>query len=167
MPPLPIPSDTMLLTAHAGLLLLMAVGLRALRRWPAAYLVARWPGTVGHELMHLAAGLLTGARPVGFSVLPRRAADGGWVLGEVAFARLRWWNGLPVGLAPLALLPAGGWAFLHSTNLPLLSASGSGWKLLALQCAVAAWPSPRDWAASLTGLLIVGAGIAAGYLMPG
>ncbi len=156
--------DTPLLALHALLLLLAMAALLALRRWPYLYLLAIWPGTVAHELLHYLAGLLAGAKPVAFSVLPRRKLEGGWVLGSVTFARLRWWNSVPVGLAPLALMPAGGWLFLHSSNWPLMSVESSGWKLLAVQCLVAGWPSPKDWAQAMVGLILLAALAAGGYL---
>lgn len=163
---LPFPDLDPLLAAHGALLLFVLVLLRWLRRWPGIYLLSVWPGTVAHELMHAAAGLLTGAQPVSFSVLPRRRADGGWILGEVGFTRLHWWNSVPVALAPLALLPVGGWMFMHSTGWPLLSAASGGWKLLSVQCLIAAWPSPRDWSACAAGLLVITALVAASCLLP-
>ncbi len=138
---------------HAIVLLLLAGGLLVLRRWPRMYAVSLWPGTVAHELLHYVAGLLFGARPLSLSVIPRRKPDGGWLLGSVSFARLRWWNSVPVGLAPLALMPAGGWVFAQSCAEPLLSGPAFGMKLLAAQFLLAGWPSPRDWAHAIVGLL--------------
>jgi hypothetical protein len=150
MPALP---DHFTLALHAFALLLVAAGLLWLRRWPYVYAFSLWPGTVAHELLHYLAGLLAGARPVSLSVIPRRKLDGGWLLGSVSFARLRWWNSVPVGLAPLALIPAGGWIFIASASLPLMTAPAFGLKLLATQCLLAGWPSPRDWAHAIVGLL--------------
>lgn len=152
MSPLP---DQPTLALHALTLLLLAAGLLGLRRWPWLYAVSLWPGTVAHEVLHYAAGLVFGAQPVSLSVIPRRRPEGGWLLGSVNFARLRWWNSVPVGLAPLALVPAGGWMFLESASLPLLSMPAIGLKLLATQCLVAGWPSPRDWAHAIIGLLAI------------
>lgn len=64
------------------------------------------PGTFIHELLHFTVGLLLNAKPVSFSVWPRRSGPGHWTMGSVAFANVRWYNGAPVGLAPL-LAPAG------------------------------------------------------------
>ncbi len=152
MPALP---DNLTLASHGLLLTLLATALLALRRWPYAYAFSLWPGTVAHELLHYAAGLLAGAKPVALSVIPRRKPEGGWVLGSVAFARLRWWNSVPVGLAPMALIPAGGWLFIHSSAAPLLSLHSGGWKLLAVQCLIAGWPSPKDWAHAIIGLMVL------------
>ena len=152
MPALP---DQLTLAPHALALVLVAGGLLALRRWPVLYALSIWPGTVAHELLHYVAGLLFGARPLSLSVIPRRTLDGGWLLGSVSFARLRWWNSVPVGLAPLALIPAGGGFFIESASMPLLSLASLGLKLFAAQCLIAGWPSPRDWAHAIVGLLAV------------
>lgn len=162
MPAMPAPVT---LATHGLLLLLAIAGVLALRRWPWVYMLSIWPGTVAHELLHYVAGLLAGARPVAFSVIPRRKLEGGWLLGSVAFARLRWWNSVPVGLAPLALMPAGGWIFLQSATWPLLSVESTGWKLAALQCLIAGWPSPKDWAHAIVGLMVMAALAVGAYLL--
>lgn len=153
------------LAIHLLAAVLLALTLLWLRRWPWLYALSIWPGTVAHELLHLIAGLLMGARPVSMSVIPKRKPEGGWVLGSVLFARLRWWNSVPVGLAPLALVPAGGWAFLESAAMPLLSAGSAGLKLLTVQCLLAGWPSSRDWSHAVIGLLIFAALGVLVYLM--
>ena len=60
--------------------------------------------TAAHELSHFIVGLLINAKPIGFSLIPRRTGDKEWALGSVNFRNIRWFNGLPVGLAPLLLL---------------------------------------------------------------
>lgn len=59
------------------------------------------PGTLVHELLHWLVGTITNAKPVSFSLLPRKTAGGQWVLGSVGFTNLRWYNAALVGLAPL------------------------------------------------------------------
>lgn len=140
---------------HGAMLAFGCALLMALRRWPLGYAIALWPGTVLHELLHYIAGVLCGAHPVSISLLPCRQQDGSWELGSVSFSRLRWWNSLPVALAPMALLPAGGWVMIESLSFPLLSSSGTGLKLAAAQCLLAGWPSRRDWAHAMVGLLIL------------
>eukprot|EP01034_Spumella_vulgaris_P029165 gene29165-36167_t len=54
-------------------------------------------GTICHELAHFCIGLLTGARPAGFSVVPRRVGRN-WQLGSVSLTRVRWYNAAPVAL---------------------------------------------------------------------
>jgi len=68
-------------------------------------------GTLCHELAHFFAGLLTNARPVGLTVVPRwigrgkrGSGAGHWELGSVTFANLRWYNAAPAALAPLLVL---------------------------------------------------------------
>ncbi len=148
-------SSLLALAPHLALLGVLWGLLRWLRRWPRGYAVALWPGTAAHEVLHYVAGLLTGARPVSLRLLPRRQADGDWELGSVSFARLRWWNSVPVGLAPMALLPASGWMLMESASWPLLSGGGAALKLVAAQCLLACWPSRRDWMHALAGLLVI------------
>lgn len=61
-------------------------------------------GTILHELAHFFVGAMTNARPVHFSVFPRRAPGNHWVLGSVSFANIRWYNAIFVGLAPVLIL---------------------------------------------------------------
>ena len=61
-------------------------------------------GTIFHELIHYIFGLILGARPTRFSLLPK-ATESSYVLGSVSFAGLRGWQAPPVALAPLVLLP--------------------------------------------------------------
>jgi hypothetical protein len=66
----------------------------------------RLPGVFLHELAHLLAGVLLGAEPHGFSLIPGRNRRGsGWILGSVTFGRITAFNAVPVALAPLGLLP--------------------------------------------------------------
>lgn len=59
-----------------------------------------------HEMMHLIYGLVLGAKPVSFSLWPKRV-EGGWVLGSVGFTRLTIWNAAFVAFAPLTLVVIG------------------------------------------------------------
>ena len=62
------------------------------------------PGTVLHELAHLVVAAVTGGRPVGFSIIPRRdPSRRGWLLGSVSISRPGPISALPSALAPLAL----------------------------------------------------------------
>lgn len=146
--------DILTLSGHMGLAVMLLVLTQRLRRWPALYAVLTWPGTLAHELLHYVAGLVTGARPVSLTIIPRKEAGGIWVLGEVAFARLRWWNSVLVAMAPLILLPLGGWIVLQSFAMPLLDWSGTGLKQLAVLCVLSAWPSKQDWAHASVGLFV-------------
>ena len=61
------------------------------------------PGTLLHELSHLVVAAVTGGRPVGFSIIPRREAGQRWRLGSVTISRPGPISALPSALAPLAL----------------------------------------------------------------
>jgi hypothetical protein len=71
------------------------------------------PGTLLHELSHLVVAAVTGGRPVGFTILPRRAPEGGWILGSVSISRPWMFSALPSALAPLALNLFGYYLFVH------------------------------------------------------
>lgn len=147
--------DMTALIGHLLLIVLLLLLTLRLRRWPRSYAALTWPGTLAHEFLHYLAGLLTGARPVSLTIIPRKEANGTWVLGEVAFARLRWWNSVPVGLAPLTLLPLGAWIAQQSATFPVLDWSGVGLKQLGVLCLMAAWPSKQDWLHARAGLLAI------------
>ncbi|HJV34908.1 MAG TPA: hypothetical protein VJ604_07565, partial [Geomonas sp.] len=90
----------------AGILLVIVLAVlqerigRAGAFWQISWLL---PGTILHELSHLLLGAVTGGRPVGFSIIPRRAGQGRWVLGSVTISRPGVISALPSALAPLAL----------------------------------------------------------------
>jgi hypothetical protein len=102
-------------------------------------------GTLCHELAHFSVGLLLGADPVGFSIIPRRTGRT-WELGSVSFANLRWYNAAPAALAPLLVLlvpltvawwrTRGAWTF-GPVDL--------GLTLLLAPQFLSFWPSPIDW----------------------
>ena len=143
------------LASHGAVAGVLVLSLQALRPWPLLYALWLWPGTLAHELCHFIAGLLLGAQPVSLNVLPRRLGQQRWQFGEVRFTRLRWWNKVPVGLAPLLLLPLAAWLFWFSLTWPVLSWGCLGASLLAVQFTIAAWPSGQDLAHVLAGLLVL------------
>jgi hypothetical protein len=129
--------------------LLLALVLRRLSRRHPFFFLFTLAGTVCHELAHFCVGFVTCARPVSFSVVPRRVAGKGvqgWQLGAVRLANLRWFNAAPVALAPFLVLAvplllagwrtAGGWHF-EWRDLAFAF-------LLAPQF-LACWPSSADW----------------------
>jgi len=63
--------------------------------------VFNFPGTILHELLHFSVGIVTLARPVSFSIVPKRSEDGGWTLGSVGFMGLNQLNALPTAMAPI------------------------------------------------------------------
>ncbi|HEV7816033.1 MAG TPA: hypothetical protein VGP06_13160 [Janthinobacterium sp.] len=106
-------------------------------------------GTICHELAHFCVGVLTGARPRSFTVIPRRVGQG-WELGSVMLMRVRWYNAAPAALAPFLVIV-----------LPFLVAAwrtrpGWSFQLLDLFLAfavapqfLACWPSAVDWKIAL------------------
>ena len=83
--------------------------------------LVRLPGTFLHELSHLVVAIVTGGRPAGFSVIPRRTvgvtAAGGqrpvWVLGSVTITNPSIIAAFPTGMAPLLLIPLAWFLFRH------------------------------------------------------
>jgi len=75
------------------------------------------PGTLLHELSHLVVAAVTGGRPVGFSIIPRREGSRGsaqrWILGSVTISRPGPVSALPSGLAPLFLNLAAYYLYLR------------------------------------------------------
>ena len=65
-------------------------------------LIYTFIGTVFHELAHFSMGVTFYAKPVWFSLIPKRNGDS-YVLGSVEFENIRFYNALPVALAPLVL----------------------------------------------------------------
>ncbi len=156
----------LLIASRVAVIISMYAIIRVLHRWAYAYALIWWPATVAHELSHFIIGLVLGANPTKLTALPRyNAATGGLVLGEVVFTNLRWWNKLPVGIAPLIILaPAGALLVYKTLPLPQLSIETLLFEFAALQCFVGCWPSPTDWAHTrstlyvLTGLALLAFG---------
>lgn len=73
-------------------------------------------GTLFHELSHYIVAIIFNAKPVSFSIIPRRRGDD-WILGSVTCRNLDWYNSFPVSLAPLMLVPAS--YLLYSGSLSL------------------------------------------------
>jgi hypothetical protein len=128
-------------------------------------------GTLCHELAHFFAGLLTNARPVGLTVVPRwigrgkrGSGAGHWELGSVTFANLRWYNAAPAALAPMLVLAVPLAVAWWRTRAMTTGAVPYGVTDLALAFLLAPqllsfWPSPVDWrlaARSWPWLVIVG-----------
>lgn len=110
-------------------------------------------GTLCHELAHFFAGLVSNARPVGLTVVPRwigrgkrNSAGGHWELGSVTFANLRWYNAAPAALAPLLVLimplAVAWWRTRPGTHY---GATDLAWAFLLAPQLLSFWPSPVDW----------------------
>ena len=63
------------------------------------------PGTFLHELMHYLVGSILNARPVNFTIFPKRNLEGAYVMGSVGFSNITFYNAVPSAMAPLLLLP--------------------------------------------------------------
>jgi len=96
----------------AMMVLVWVLFLRASRTSGWRMAIVSLPGTWLHELAHWFVGLILGARPVSFSLWPKKDGNS-WVLGSVGFERLNIWNAAPVTLAPLLLFGLGWAAFEH------------------------------------------------------
>lgn len=139
------------LCQHADVLLYLlpsaalAVVIRILAGTHPFFFLLTLAGTLCHELMHLLAGWLTGAKPGRFTLIPVKKA-GHWELGSVTLNRVRWYNAAPAALAPLLIL-----------LIPFAVAwwrTGPGWKFQPLDLLIAFalapqflsfWPSAVDW----------------------
>lgn len=93
----------------AALFLLLA-GIHRRARTSGVLVAVLWnlAGVIIHELAHLLVGTLLRAKPVGFSLVPRREGAG-WRLGCVRFRRITPFNAVPVALAPLGLFGLAYW----------------------------------------------------------
>ncbi len=76
------------------------------------------PGTILHELMHYIVGLVLNARPCNFTIFPKKAADGSYVMGSVGFRNVTFYNAVPAALAPLLLLIIG--FYINRYYLPMM-----------------------------------------------
>jgi hypothetical protein len=140
---------------HSDLLLylLPTVALAVLIRFLAGkhpfFFLFTLAGTFCHELAHFLVGLVTGARPGGFTVVPVKQA-GHWQLGSVTLTRVRWYNAAPAALAPLLIIlipfavawwrTGPGWKF-ELVDLPIALALAPQW--------LSFWPSLIDWRIAL------------------
>jgi hypothetical protein len=98
---------SLLINGDTCLYLLPSIGLALIfhvlsKRHPGFFLLIL-AGTVAHEVMHFLVAAFTNARPISFSVLPRRSGNA-WILGTVGCANIRWYNAVLVGFAPLLVL---------------------------------------------------------------
>ncbi len=134
------------LTSHPALILLslffMAL-LSSTRRLPWLFFWLTLPDTLAHEFSHWLVALLLQGHPQ----LPRlgpRSQGQRWILGSVRCQHLRFYNAIPIALAPLLwllVLPL----LLKEAPPPSLHLRFFLWSAAISQCLLAAWPSLEDW----------------------
>lgn len=108
------------------------------------------PGVIAHELAHWITALLLGGRPTRLRPWPSRMADGRWALGSVQVRHLNMLIAAPIGLAPLALLPASACLVeLLATRVPMTSPWYWAGAYTAAMGVTDAWPSRADWRIAL------------------
>lgn len=126
---------------------------------PTTFALLAWPGTVAHESAHGLVGLLLGAKPCEVSLIPKQNPNGGWTLGYVAFANMRWWNGPPTAMAPLMLAPLAVW-LVADWVYPWFQAGfmlEAAWRLaLCSLLFQASWPSGQDFKVATPGFIVLG-----------
>lgn len=107
------------------------------------YVLFVLPGTVLHEASHLSVGWVLGAKPSRFSVMPKQNGRE-LTLGSVGFSRLTWWNALPIGIAPLLLIPLALLIILCAARYGFFSLESAGLGYLTAQCVMGCLPSSTD-----------------------
>ena len=83
--------------------MLLAALIRFLAALHPVFFLFRLAGTICHEIAHFSVGLLTGASPKSFSIIPRRNGKS-WQLGAVTLTNVSWYNAAPAALAPLLII---------------------------------------------------------------
>lgn len=103
------------------------------------------PGTILHELMHFVVGLIFNACPKNFSIIPKKG-NGGYVMGSVCFANIKFYNAIPAAMAPVLLLPVG--FYVNRYLLPLIQPNFINYVLYVLLQTIIienAMPSATDF----------------------
>ena len=139
MPEFPVPSVLDIAFVAVSLVLL-----HLSRRWVLLYALLAWPGTLLHELSHWLVALVLGGQPASLSIVPVRT-ERGWRLGAVGIRRVRGWNALPIGCAPLLLAPLAVFAFVHARRVDASSWVHGALLYVATSAAVSCLPSLADW----------------------
>ena len=96
--------NTQIFTLTICLLILIRLFSRILSSGNIVFFLVNLPGTIVHELSHFIVGLILIGKPVKFTVIPKKT-ENGYIMGSVSFTNITTINALPIGLAPLTLLP--------------------------------------------------------------
>lgn len=126
--------------ALAGMTVLLAA--TAFNHW--LYSIFNLPGTIAHELAHIAVGFVTNAHPASISLMPKKKKDGLY-LGTASFRNLRYYNALLVTIAPLLLAPLAWWVFRHFVVPLRFTPVCIGSLYLCGNLVLACVPSTTDW----------------------
>jgi hypothetical protein len=136
-----MPNLTTLVVAYLPGIFLSYVLRRFLWVW--LYSLLRFPGTFAHEVFcHWLVGTVLGARPIKLQLVPQRQLDGSYILGQVCFSRLTWFNSFFVGMAPLLLFLPLYWLTPSNLSGPI-EQFAKCWLYLALFF-ISAIPSAAD-----------------------
>jgi hypothetical protein len=111
--------------------IVMGLLVAALIPYPPLRAIFVLPGTFVHELLHFIVGQLLNAKPVSFSVWPKRVGPSTWAMGSVVFANVRWYNGAAIGLAPLFAPAAAIWLAPDASTWKVSVADLKYWALAA------------------------------------
>lgn len=128
------PEFLTLLTNNRFFLILLVIVLLRLKyntyssMWASA--LVNIPGTLLHELMHFTVGLFLNARPCNFTILPKKAPDGSYVMGSVGFRNITFYNAVPSAMAPLFLLVIG--FYINRYYLPVMPLTALNYILYVL-----------------------------------
>lgn len=118
------------------------------------------PGTFLHELMHYTVGLILNAHPCNFTLLPKRADNGTYIMGSVGFRNVTFYNAVPAAMAPLLLLVIG--FYINRYYLPRMEPTMVNYILYVLLQTIIienAMPSGADFRVAgmyLRGILLYG-----------
>jgi hypothetical protein len=140
---LPLTTDML----PSAILVLVWLGLmRSVRYSGWGVALISFVGTWLHELSHYLTGFLLCAKPMSFTLWPKRDGDQ-WVLGSVGFTNLNIWNAAPVAFAPLMLIGLGGLLFVYWSQPAFVSGHYLSWLLssyVVACCFFSCLPSTTD-----------------------
>ena len=126
------------------------------------------PGTALHECAHFIVGLFFNAKPVRFSIFPQKKEDR-YVMGQVGFSNLKFYNALPSAMAPLSLLLLAYLLNLHFFEIfPFNFASYIAYLFLMTVLIENAMPSKMDFVQGfrfISGVLLYAVIILAGIIV--
>ena len=158
------PDVLAMLTQNRFLLILLVIVLLRIKNstyrslWASA--LVNILGTVLHELMHYVVGLIMNAKPCNFTIFPRRAENGVYVMGSVGFRNVTFYNALPSAMAPILLLFIG--FYINRYYLPIMPLNAFNYILYVLVQTIIienAVPSRADFRVAtmyLKGVLLYG-----------